>query len=47
MDDETYVKKYFSQIPGQQFYTQIPGKSVPENYKIIQLDKFAAKYLVW
>ena len=47
MDDETYVKKDFSQFPGQQFYTQIHGKTIQDKFKIVQLDKFAAKYLVW
>ena len=38
---------FFSQIPGQQYNTQIPGETVREEFKIIKLDKIPAKYLVW
>lgn len=47
MDDETYVKADFKQIPGQQFYTAKKRGLVPEKFKEKKLDKFPKKYLIW
>jgi hypothetical protein len=47
MDDETYVKCDFRQIPGQKFYYSTMRGNVPKKYKSILVDKFAKKYLVW
>ena len=47
MDDETYVKGDFKQLPGSQFYVQKIGTSISMNYKIIRMDKFAKEYMVW
>lgn len=47
MDDETYVKADFKQIPGQQFYSAKKRGLVAENFKIKKLDKFPKKYLIW
>jgi hypothetical protein len=47
MDDETYVKADFKQIPGQKhYYSKIRG-SVPKKYKYILMEKYAEKYLIW
>jgi hypothetical protein len=47
MDDETYVKTDFKQIPRQKFYySQIRG-NVPKKYKHILIDKYARKYMIW
>ena len=47
MDDETYVKCDFRQIPGQKFYYSTMCGNVSKKYKSILVDKFAKKYLVW
>lgn len=47
MDDETYVKADFNQLPGQQFYSQIKGCDVNKKFKIQKCDKFAKKFMVW
>lgn len=47
MDDETYVKADFKQIPGRQFYTAKKIGEVDNKYKEKKLDKYPKKYLVW
>lgn len=47
MDDETYVKADFNQLPGQQFYSQLKNCYVNKKFKNIRCDKFAKKYLIW
>lgn len=47
MDDESYVKADFNQLPGQQFYSQIKGCDVHKKFKTIKLDKFAKKFMIW
>lgn len=47
MDDETYVKADFKQLPGQQFYTSKKRGDVPDKFKHKKLDKFSKKYLIW
>ena len=41
MDDETYVKGDFQQLPGRQFYVQKTGTTLNLKYKIIKMDKSA------
>jgi DNA-binding transcriptional regulator YhcF (GntR family)/transposase len=47
MDDETYVPCDSSQIPGKEFWNDIPGVEIPADFKIKRKDKFPAKFLVW
>lgn len=47
MDDETYVKLDFNQLPGQKFYTSLRRGNVPPKYKYIYMDKFAKKLMIW
>lgn len=47
MDDETYVKMDFKQIPGQKFYVSKKRASVPSKFKYVQLYKFAKKVMIW
>ena len=47
MDDETYVKADFKQLPRQEFYTASGKGKVSEIFKTIKLSKFPKKYLVW
>lgn len=47
MDDETYCKADFQQLNGRQLYVQKLGKSINMKFKIIRLDKFSKKYMVW
>lgn len=47
MDDETYVKADFNQLPGHQFYTAKKKGEVADKFKKKKVDKFAKKYLVW
>lgn len=47
MDDETYVKRDFKQLPGQKYYVSSIRGNVPNRYKFVQQDKFAKKYLIW
>lgn len=47
MDDETYVKADFKQLPGQEFYTASGKGRVADIFKTIKLSKFPKKYLVW
>lgn len=47
MDDETYVKADFKQLPGQKFYVASMRGNVPSKYKFVCQDKYAKKYMVW
>lgn len=47
MDDETYVKMDFGQLPGQKFYMAMARGDVPNKYKFVFADKFAKKFLIW
>ncbi|XP_055626225.1 uncharacterized protein LOC129768530 [Toxorhynchites rutilus septentrionalis] len=47
MDDETYVKADFRQLPGLLFFSAEDKFSVPEEIRIQKLSKFAKKYMVW
>lgn len=47
LDDETYVKTDFHQIPGQEFFTCANKFNIEEKYKQKKLSKFAGKFLVW
>lgn len=47
MDDETYVKADFNQLPGQEFYVAKNKKSIPDKYKKIKLSKFPKRHMVW
>lgn len=47
MDDETYVKADFQQMPGQEFYTGKDKFKVDDRFKKKKMSKFASKYLIW
>jgi hypothetical protein len=47
MDDETYVPCDSRQIPGKEFWNDIPGVDIPAEFKVKQKEKFPAKFLVW
>lgn len=47
MDDETYVKADFKQLPGQKFYLATARGDVPAKFKFVFADKFARKYMIW
>lgn len=47
MDDETYVKADFNQIPGQLYYTAKSKGNVSPKFRQKKIDKFAKKYLIW
>lgn len=47
MDDETYVKADFGQIPGQKFYLATARGDVPAKFKFVFADKFARKFMIW
>lgn len=47
LDDETYVKADFQQIPGVKFYKAPARGKVPGKYKFIFADKFAKKFMIW
>lgn len=47
MDDETYVKSDFKQLPGKTFYVAAAKKMIEKKYRKIATKKFAKKYLVW
>lgn len=46
-DDETFCKKDFKQLPGQQYYYQTKEIHVSNKFKYIKTEKFAPKILVW
>lgn len=47
MDDETYVKMDFKQLPGQKFYVATGHGDVPNKFGFVFADKFAQKFLIW
>lgn len=47
MDDETYVKFDFKQIPGQKFYLSTIRGNVPNKFKYVLQDKYAKKLMIW
>lgn len=47
MDDETYVKMDFKQLPGQKFYASQFRGNVPKKFKYVLQDKFAKKAMIW
>lgn len=47
MDDETYVKKDFSTLPGDQFFTTESRANISDQNKYIFMEKFGEKYLIW
>lgn len=47
MDDETYVPADPEQVPGREFYTEIPNEHLDESKKVKKVKKFYEKYLVW
>lgn len=47
MDDETYCKLDFLQLPGHHYYSGKDRKSVDDQFKTIKTEKFAKKVLVW
>lgn len=47
MDDETYVKADFHQLPGQEYFVAKSKFAVPEHVRKKKVSKFAKKYLIW
>lgn len=47
MDDETYVKSDFKQLPGQSFYVSKVRGGVSNKYKLIRIGKFPKKHMIW
>lgn len=47
LDDETYIKADFNQIPGQEFYTAKQRGGVAEKFRQKKLSKFPKKFLIW
>jgi transposase len=47
MDDETYVKNDFKQLPGQKFYISTMRGNVPDRYKFVHQEKYAKKLMIW
>lgn len=47
IDDETYVKMDFGQLPGQKFYMATARGNVPAKFKFAFMDKFAKKLMIW
>jgi hypothetical protein len=47
MDDETYVKCDFKQVPGQKFYVSTIRGNVSNKYKHSFVHKYAKKLMVW
>jgi predicted transcriptional regulator len=47
IDDETYVKADFKSLPGNQYYSARDISNLDESKKVIAVEKFAKKYLVW
>ena len=47
MDDETYVKLDYSSLPGSQFYTVSEGMELAQAEKVVAVEKFGAKAMVW
>lgn len=47
MDDETYVKRDFRQLPGKKFYVSTIRGNVSSKFKFVCQDKFAKKFMIW
>lgn len=47
LDDETYVYAKSSQLPGDQYYSEVPGFELPPEQKTTPKQKFAKKFMVW
>jgi hypothetical protein len=47
MDDETYVKNDFKQLPGQKFYVSTIRGNVPDINKFVLQKKYAKKLMIW
>lgn len=47
MDDETYSKFSFRQLPGHKYYVSTIRGQVNSRYKYNQCDKFAKKAMIW
>uniref|UniRef100_A0A1B0CMP2 Uncharacterized protein n=1 Tax=Lutzomyia longipalpis TaxID=7200 RepID=A0A1B0CMP2_LUTLO len=47
MDDETYCKADFQQLPGRSFYTAKTRNGVPKVIRYRRLTKFPKKFMVW
>lgn len=47
MDDETYVKCDFRQLPAHRYYSAIRRGNVANKFKFLNQDKFAKKLLIW
>ncbi len=47
MDDETYVKMKFHQLPGTIFYKSRIRGNMPNKYKRVLVDKFGKKIMIW
>lgn len=47
MDNETFVKLDFKQLPGQKFYPSMISGDVPSKYKFVLQDKFGKKAMIW
>ena len=46
MDDETYVKADFNQIPGNLYMTAKGKCDVPEHLRTQKMSKFVKKFLI-
>lgn len=47
LDDETYVKCDFKQLPGQNYYSAQKRGDCEEKYKFKKQDKYGKKYMIW
>lgn len=47
IDDETYCKADFRQLPGLEYYVSVFRGGVPRKFKVRRITKFPAKYMVW
>ena len=47
MDDKTYVKADYSQLPGKQYYVAHTKGGVNAIFKFQKMDKFGKKCMVW
>lgn len=47
MDDETYVPADSSQIPGTEYYKEVPGVQLNPEVMVARKEKFTKKFMVW
>lgn len=47
LDDETYVKANYQQLPGQEYYCATERGKVAEQFKTRKVTKYPKKFLVW